>query len=150
MAAKTISLDWDGFYPESKTDDGYLLNISKHKCSGIYAVYVGSPSKTDSSKCNIRKLVYIGESRNVVGERLTEYHENYRCWKRQLQEGEKLYFGIVDIDYTDRERAEAALIYKLKPTCNDQGTDSFNYDTTTIVSSGAYDYTPGTFTVYRT
>jgi len=147
--AKTINLDWDGYYPESKTSDGHLLNISKHKCSGIYAVYAGSASATDSSKCNIRKLLYIGESKNVVSDRLTDKHENYKCWTGKLQSGEKLYFSIADVDSGDRARAEAALIYKCKPTCNDQGTDSFDYDTTTIESAGNHFDIPNSFTVYR-
>lgn len=146
MATKTINLSWEGYYPENNKN-GKLLQISKHKCSGIYAVYAGK--SIEEKKCCIRKLLYIGEAQNVVEERLTDKHECYECWEEQLKDGEKLYFCIADVYAADRERAEAALIYKTCPPCNEQCTQSFSYDTTTIESDGEHKFIPGSFTVLK-
>ena len=40
---------------------------------------------------------------------------------------------------TDRERAEAALIFHNQPPCNVQNTESFDYPETRIIISGDYD-----------
>jgi hypothetical protein len=141
MAEKTIELSFDGYCQKNEDD---LLNTSKHYCSGVYAVYAAKPTKVGYS---IERPIYIGESENV-GERLTKDHEHYEDWKNELNPGEKLYFSIADVDDGYRERAEAALIYEMQPKINQSGKESFNYDMTTIKSSGsAKGAIPNGFTV---
>jgi hypothetical protein len=50
----------------------------------------------------------------------------------------------------DRERAEAAMIFKHKPLCSTQFVDSFPCDTTTIMTSGKNALMHAQFTVTRT
>jgi hypothetical protein len=141
MAEKTIELSFDGYCPNNEDN---LLNTSKHDCSGIYAVCVAKPTKIGYS---IERPIYIGESKNV-GERLTKDHEHYEDWKNELNSGEKLYFSIADVDDGYRERVEAALICKMQPKINQSSKESFNYDKTTIKSSGsAKGAIPNEFTV---
>jgi hypothetical protein len=136
--AKTIKLIFDGYYREKS-----LPLEDKHNCSGIYAVYAGSQKE---SGCSLRKLLYIGESENAAT-RPGKSHENYAAWKRQLREGELLYFTFSDVSSIDRERAEAALIYYNQPCCNEQNMESFSYPETTVITSGAAAKLGGTFTL---
>jgi hypothetical protein len=135
---KTISLEFDGYYREE-----FLPLKNKHNCSGIYAVYAGSPTE---SGCSLRKLLYIGESENAAT-RPGKGHENYEAWSQELKKGELLYFTFADVSPVDRERAEAALIYYNQPCCNEQNRESFNYSETTIETSGRASRLGGTFTV---
>lgn len=144
MAEKPIELSFEGYYLENEDN---FLNTSKHDCSGIYAVYVAKP--TETRKYNIWCPIYIGESENVL-KRLTKNHEHYEDWKNELKYGEKLYFNIADVDDYCRERAEAALIFEIKPKLNDKGKDSFGYNETTIKSSGIKGAIPDAFTVSPT
>ena len=50
----------------------------------------------------------------------------------------------------DRERAEAAMIFKHKPPCSTQFVESFPFDTTTITTSGKNALMHAQFTVTRT
>jgi len=126
--SKTIKLDFDGCY-EVKD-----LPVKKHQCSGIYAVYTGKLE--DPDQCTLRKLLYIGEAKNVET-RLVQTHEKFKEWCTYLGQGENLFFAIADVSDSDREQAEAALIFHHQPPCNDQNTESFDYPETKIIITGA-------------
>lgn len=112
---KTISLKFNGYYENNLTDKNCK------NCSGIYLVYRG----IDKGKtCSIKKLIYIGESEDI-SKRISE-HNKWDEWKKQLQNGEKLYFCYAKANEEDRQRAEAALIYKYKPVCNKEFTGKFD------------------------
>ena len=96
----------------------------------------------------VTQLIYIGES-EAVRDRIDKEHERRECWERKLKTSEVLCFSFAPASKADRERAEAALVYKKKPICNVQGKDSFNYDKTTIKSSGECRYIPQEFTVVK-
>ena len=96
----------------------------------------------------MKNLVYIGQAEDVR-KRITDEHEGRECWEGKLKTGEVLCFSFAPAGKADRERAEAALVYKMKPICNVQGKDSFNYDKTTIKSTGRCKYIPEEFTVER-
>jgi hypothetical protein len=136
---KTVELNFDGYYGETG------LPPSDHDCAGIYAVYAGQ--HTPEGKCKLRELLYIGRSVDAA-KRPSPSHHKYEDWRSRLGKGEFLYFSFADTD--DEERAEAALIYKIKPVCNDTGKDSFSYPETNIRISGANAGLGYFFTVRKT
>jgi hypothetical protein len=127
--AKTITLHFEGYYTEKD------LPLIDYRGSGIYAVYRGK--QTRPSYCELRELLYIGESEEL-SERLDENHEHYFDWLTHLEDDEVLYFAITNVDSVDRERAEAALIYhhQQRLPCNSKGKKSFSYPETYISISG--------------
>jgi hypothetical protein len=135
---KKLELEFEGYYREE-----FLPLKKKHNCSGIYVVYAGSRM---ARGCYLRKLLYIGESENAA-KRPGKEHEKYAEWKKELKEGELLYFTFSDVPSADRKRAEAALIYYNEPCCNEQNKDSFNYSKTHIKTSGDAYMLEETFTV---
>lgn len=136
MAAKSYTLNFRGYWTES--------NIASLPAeSGIYCVY----ACTDyPNKVQIRKLLYIGESDNIR-ERV-KGHERWDDWKSELQRGEKLCFNAALISSeSDRERAEAAMIYEHKPPCNVEYVNHFPFDTTSIQTTGENYLLKARFTV---
>ena len=78
-------------------------------------------------------------------------HELKEKWERQLPKGEVLCFNMAEIaPGSARQRAEAAVIYHHKPPCNEEYSDSFPYDQTTITISGKNSELKSNFTVERT
>jgi hypothetical protein len=132
--AKTISLDFDGYYTE---DD---LPPEDHQCSGVYVVYRG-----DSEK--LKELLYIGRSADAA-DRPSSTHHRYNSWCRSLQKNEVLYFSFADT--ADEVRAEAAMIFELQPKLNRSGKDGFHHKETTIITLGQNAGFEETFTVYPT
>lgn len=122
--AKEINLTFEGYWGTA---------IPEEKCnhSGIYVVYGGK--NTGEKTCEINRLIYIGESENI-NTRLSD-HERKDDWKKQLKEGEILYFSKTKVTGDDRKQAEAALIYKHQPPCNIEYKDNFPFDTTRVKSS---------------
>ena len=114
--------------------------------SGIYCVYLCEYSK---SRRNLRimDLLYIGESENihdqiVDNDRLSE-------WKKHLSDNQTVCYSYAKIDHKDRERAEAALVYKIKPEFNDCLYEKFCYADTEIKTCGYNAYLQKRFTVKR-
>ncbi len=60
-----------------------------------------------------------------------------------------LCYSFALITSPNREQAEAALIFKHKPVCNDDYKDNFPYDETTIKSSGHCKEIAESFTVRK-
>jgi hypothetical protein len=127
MSDETIKLDFEGYFKEKD------LPPSNLDCSGIYIVYAAR--MTVENRYELYKLLYIGESENVAT-RPGKNHENYEDWKDQLKKSDILYFSFAKVSSKLRERAEAALIYVKKPVCNEQGKESFNFEKTTVITSG--------------
>jgi hypothetical protein len=80
-------------------------------------VYTGIPKNTEPKSCDLKKLIYIGESENDAT-RPDKNHENYKEWKKFLPHEYSLYFFFANVATTDRKRAEAVLIYQHKPAGN--------------------------------
>ncbi len=138
---KTISLTFNGYWRDENRD-------SVPNKSGVYLVYTCTyNSKT--KKVNIKKLIYIGEAKEVR-DRIGPDHEKRKDWKDELTSGQQLCFSFAPADKSDRERSEAALIFKKKPVCNKTKKDSFNYDKTTIKSANKHKYISNIITVERT
>jgi len=140
---KEIELKFSGYYRD-------VNRKSVPNTSGVYLVYRCVYNKEVKPKptVTLKQLIYIGES-EAVRDRIGEEHEGRECWEGKLETGEVLCFSFAPASEADRERAEAALVYKKKPICNDQGKDSFNYDKTTIKSTGTCWNIPEEFTVEK-
>jgi hypothetical protein len=136
---KKLKLEFDGYYREEG------LPPLDHDCAGVYVVYAGK--RTSKGHCELRNILYIGRSGDV-DERPSSKHHKYRSWHGQLEENEILYFSFANTD--DEKRAEAALIYKIQPVCNDSGKKGFHYSATTITTSGKNTDLEKPFTVRST
>ena len=101
MAAKSYSLDYDGYW-RAPNISGLPAN------SGIYCV-CACVHNVSVKTVTLRRLLYIGEAENVRN-RIAN-HERWDDWVRELKAGEELCFNAALISPTaDRERAEAAMI----------------------------------------
>lgn len=137
---KTISLAFEG----------YWLEINKSGVpaqSGVYCVYACTYNQNKDT-VTLRELVYVGESENVRN-RLAN-HERLPDWKKRLTAGETLCYSVAAVSGSDRNRAEAAVIFHHKPPCNTEYKYSFPFESTTIQTSGRNTLLDSSFTVYRT
>ena len=124
--AKVINLSFNGYWRE----------VNKNGVpakSGIYLVYVCRYNSSQET-VTLDKLIYIGESENTRDR--IENHEKWNEWRQHVPRGSEICFSFAPVNNPDRERAEAALIYHHKPTCNDEHLHSFPFDDTTVVSTG--------------
>ena len=141
MVAKSYSLAFDGYWRESK-----IAHLPAK--SGIYGVYA-CIYNTGPGTVTLNRLLYIGESA-IVQDRVAN-HNMWPAWTRLLKQGEVLCFNAALIGpEADRQRAEAAMIFKHKPPCNTEYTDNFPFDTTTVTTSGKNAQMHASFTVTRT
>lgn len=140
MSAKTISIKFKGYWRD-KGKSGVPAQ------SGVYCVYECKYNKNNDS-VSLLKLIYIGEADNVR-ERIAN-HEKYQDWLKHVRFGNELCFSFGPVLSTDRERAEAAMIFKHKPPENEEYKYSFPFDQTTISLSGEIDLLKIYFTVERT
>ena len=138
--AKTISLKFDGYWREVKKG-GVPAR------SGIYLVYVCRYNEPQST-VTLDKLIYIGEAGDVR-DRIAN-HERWPEWRRHVPKGSQVCFSFAGVTSPDRERAEAALIYCHKPPCNDEYTDSFPFEDTTVEPTGRSALLSSAITVRRT
>jgi excinuclease UvrABC nuclease subunit len=140
MAAKIYDITIRGYWP-----DVDKAKIPNH--SGVYFVYEGTYDK-EKKIVTLNKLIYIGESEKVR-DRIAD-HEKYNEWEKHVRLGNTLCYSTGEVLASRRERVEAAYIFKHKPPVNIEYKDSFDFDQTTIDSSGRIVLLHTTFTVYRT
>jgi len=141
MADKAYSLEFDGYWREPVIG-------TMPEGSGIYSVYAcvhNAQERTNS----LKRLLYIGEAGDVRGR--VGPHEYWPKWKAELKDNEVICFGVAMIaGENDRQRAEAALIFKNKPPCNTEYVNAFPFDATSVTSSGKNKFLSTPFTVQRT
>jgi len=138
--AKTISLDFEGYWRE----------VNKGRVpakSGIYLVYVCKHNE-EKKTVSLDKLIYIGEAEDAQ-DRITN-HEKWPEWRQCMPKGSQICFSFAGVTSEDRGRAEAALIYYHKPTCNTEYIDSFPFTDTTVESTGSCALLSSPITVNRT
>jgi len=140
MAAKTISIEFDGYWRDE--DKGDLPAKS-----GVYCVYECTYNKT-KKEVSLKKLIYIGESGNVH-DRVAN-HEKREEWLKYVGQGNELCFSFGGVGSDDRDRAEAAMIFEHKPPVNDEYKNFFPFDKTTMSLSGKTALLNTSFTVDRT
>ncbi|MCK4664176.1 MAG: GIY-YIG nuclease family protein [Bacteroidales bacterium] len=140
MASKTYSIDIDGYWREAN-----IGGIPSK--SGVYFVYECTYNTTNKT-VSLKKLIYIGESDNV-NDRIKN-HEKWDDWRKHVGIGNELCFSFGEVSSNEKNRVEAAYIFKHKPPVNTEYVNSFPYDQTTIKSTGKTDLLFTNFTVYRT
>ncbi|MCK9220770.1 MAG: GIY-YIG nuclease family protein [Bacteroidales bacterium] len=140
MAAQTFNVDIQGYWRERNKS-----GIPNH--SGVYFVYEATYNAGNETVTLLR-LIYIGESENVR-DRISN-HEKLNDWLRYVRTGNELCYSTGSVQSTNRERVEAAYIFKHKPPVNDEYKNSFPFDQTTIISTGKTALLDTNFTVYRT
>jgi excinuclease UvrABC nuclease subunit len=141
MSAKTIIIKFKGYWRDE-------IKSGVPAQSGVYCVYECKYHKNDDPPILLLKLIYIGEADNVR-ERIAN-HEKYQDWLKHVRFGNELCFSFGPVLSTDRERAEAAMIFKHKPPENEEYKYSFPFDQTTISLSGEIALLKIYFTVERT
>lgn len=138
---KEFTLDFDGYFIDMNDLPTY---------GGVYCVYSGSyDPKTD--KVFVEELVYIGEAENIQ-KRHTDGHEHQKDFDKAVKgipNGKVLYSTAKIENENDRKRVENALIYHEQSDINSDGTDSFPYPSTRIVSSGRVTLSDNDFTQER-
>jgi excinuclease UvrABC nuclease subunit len=141
LVQKSYSLEFDGYWLEAG-----LGNLPAK--SGIYGVYRCTYDKVQNT-VSLRELIYIGEAADVRDR--VSGHNKWSAWRAQLKSGEVLCFNAALIGgESDRQRAEAAMIFKHKPRCNTTYVDAFPFDTTTVSTSGKNALIQSSFTVQGT
>jgi len=140
MAEKTFEVDFEGYWREPN-----IGGIPSG--SGVYCVYECTYN-VSSNTVLVHKLIYIGEGGDV-NDRIKN-HGNWDDWKKHIQSGNQLCFSYGYVESADRERVEAALIFKHKPLENSEYTDSFPFDKTTIILSGKTALLKTSFTLEKT
>ncbi len=139
MAAKIIKIKFQGY-----CRDEYKFRVPA--LSGVYCVYECKYTKIKDIVSPIT-LIYIGESDNVQ-DRIAN-HKKYQDWLKHVRYGNELCFSFGLIVSTDRERAEAAMIFKHRPPENDEYVDSFPFDRTTMFLSGKIEFLKKWFMLNR-
>jgi hypothetical protein len=141
MAAKSYALTFNGYWREP--------NISGLPAkSGIYCVYACTYN-SNAKTVSLNRLLYFGEAADMQAR--VAGHEKWGDWRRELRIGEELCFSASLISGAeDRQRAEAAEIFKHKPVCNTTYIDAFPFDRTTITNAGTAALMTAQFTVERT
>ncbi len=136
---KTITLNFDGYWLEDAKE--YMKAVS-----GVYCVYscTYNPSKDTVS---IAELLYIGEADNVH-DRIAN-HDRLDDWKAHLSGSQTLCYSCAGVTANDRERAEAALIFRTQPPYNYEHTQNFIYEDTEIITTGKNKFLPEKFTVRK-
>jgi len=140
MAEQTFSIEFDGYWRDANKG-------SIPTKSGIYCVYECTHN-IQNKTVSLNKLIYIGES-DDVNKRIAN-HEKYDDWKKHVRSGNELCFSFGEVPALNRERCEAAMIFKHKPPENTEYKDSFPFDKTTISLSGEITLLTSSFTVDRT
>ena len=134
MAAKTYNLNFSG----------YVWQESLPERAGIYLTYTVKYN-LQTGKHEIDELVYIGESVNIKDRQDQHFADG------DYPHGALLAFAyalMLDSE-ASRIRCESAMIFHIKPRWNTKNTQSFNYDTTTVNSSGKHFGVPSTITVNK-
>ena len=140
MTIKTYKQEFKGYWR-------YKNRGGVPKTSGVYCVYEGTYNSNNDT-VSLGRLLYIGQAKNM-NERL-ENHEKLSAWKKYLKSGEEIIFSCTELETSDLDRFEAAMIYEHKPPVNEEYVNNFPYDSTTVYTSGRNALLKEHFTVYKT
>ena len=140
MAEKTISIEFGGYWRDENKS-------SIPAQSGVYCVYECTHNVKEKT-VTLHKLIYIGEAENVRS-RIAD-HKTRPDWLKHVRQGNELCFSFGAVSGSERERVEAAMIFKHKPPENTEYVNSFPFDKTTMSLSGKTALLITNFTVNRT
>ena len=130
-----ITLSFEGYWSEA-----YKSGVPAQ--SGVYCVYSCIHNKEQKTGI-IKKLLYIGESENAR-ERIAN-HDRLDDWLKIVPIGQTLCYSFAPVNSIDRERAEAALIFKTQPSYNTEHKKEFIYNDTKIITNGKNTFLPTVF-----
>ena len=128
--------------------DGYWRDCNKSGMpseEGVYCVYTCIYNQRDKA-VTIRKLIYIGEATDVKNRVFN--HEKLDRFLRQCFNEETICFSFAPVKSSDREMAEAALIYKHKPPLNDEYVYNYPFDSVRITTKGENKFLNSDFIIY--
>jgi excinuclease UvrABC nuclease subunit len=141
MTTRSYILEFEGYWREPNIS--YLP-----KRSGVYGVYACTYDES-AKTVELKRLLYLGEAANICDRVST--HDQWTRWRRALKVGEQICINAAMVSpEPDRQKAEAAMIFKHKPPCNTEYVDGFPFDTTTITTTGRNALMHNQFTVIRT
>jgi len=140
MAEQTFTLEFDGYWRD-QNKGGVPAQ------SGVYCVYECSYD-AQKKTVSLKKLIYIGEAANVH-DRIGN-HEKRSDWLKHVRQGNELCFSFAPVGSSDRDRCEAALIFKHQPPENTEYVNSFPFDKTHMRLSGKTALLTTSYTVVRT
>ena len=141
MAEKSYTLEFDGYWREPNWS-------ALPAASGVYCIYACTYD-SDEKTVSIKRLLYVGESANMQNRVPAEPRNRRDKWAKELGRGEVLCASCAKASSADRDRIEAATIYRHQPPCNVEYINSFPWDKTTISTSGKTRKLAQRFAVYR-
>ncbi len=107
---------------------GYWLDSSKEgipNICGIYLVYTCTYN-ADKETVKLIDLIYIGQSVDV-NMRIKD-HDRYKDFLRELKDNEILCYSVAEVEQTDLDIVENALIYAQKPKLNDDLKGAYKHE----------------------
>lgn len=134
---KIYNLHFDGSWSDS-------IREELPEYSGVYLVYRGN---FDRGSFFCREILYIGQAENIRARHTT--HEKRDQFLAELRPSEVIFYSCAPVAKADLDRVENALIYAMRPKLNEKLTETFPYDTTTIVSDGQCSLLSRQFTVEK-
>ena len=134
---KTFNLHFDGSWSDSIREE-----LPEYR--GVYLVYRGN---LDHGSFLCREILYVGHAENIRL-RHTE-HEKRELFMAELRPSEVLFYSCAPVAKADLDRVENALVFEMHPKLNDKLTETFPYDSTTVVSDGQCSLLNKQFTVER-
>lgn len=125
--------------------------------AGVYFIYAGEPydyefrdpngKRCKEKYCSRMQLLYIGSAQNIHDRFIK--HEVVESAEKHLDCNQKLYISFTIVNNKNHERIEAAYIYRHQPPLNTLCKRSFNYEETTIESTGSIKELDPIFTVNK-
>ena len=106
---------------------GYWRDINRDKLPsvpGIYIVYRCTYSKMFNT-VNLLEIIYIGQTENV--HKRHNDHNKRGEFLNKCQHDETLCYSVAEVNNSDLDIIENALIFTQKPSLNTSNTDHFNY-----------------------
>ena len=135
MAAKIYNLYFDG----------YVWKENLPESAGIYLTYTVKLNP-ETHQYDLDELKYIGETKNIKARQEQHLNDGDYPQNKILA----FAYALMSDSEDSRKRCEAALIYRVKPDWNTQNKNSFDYDKTTVKSTGKHYGVPDELTVERT
>lgn len=136
----TFNLTFHGFYHERR-----LHEMPDE--SGIFCVYAGH-EKPASVDVVVRKLIYIGETRNI--RRRLIHHERRNDWLQHVYPDERLWYSYALSDFEERLQLEQALVYHHQPPENTSYIEKFDQPPTKVKLFGDIPLLDQQFAVFPT
>lgn len=116
--------------------EGYWLERNKRYVpakSGVYMVYRGKYNQ-EKNNVELYEIIYIGQSVNMR-ERIVN-HDHIQAFEETLILGETLCYSCAELDVTDLDIVENALIIAQKPRLNETKQSSLDYSEKRFQVSG--------------